>query len=87
MNDKYNNKATKAADANTDDGWPWPLLLLVALKELHLTEEQFWNMTPIKYAALVEALGELNSTGNEESSNSSRKPQPKMTTIDKIPGW
>lgn len=45
-------------------------------------------MTPIKYAALVEALGELNSTGDDEqSSNNSRKPQPKLTTIDKIPGW
>lgn len=44
-------------------------------------------MTPVKYAALVEALGELNSTGDEETPNSSHKPQPKLTTIDKIPGW
>ena len=44
-------------------------------------------MTPIKYAALVDALGELNSTGEETSSKSSHKPQPKLTTIDKIPGW
>lgn len=44
-------------------------------------------MTPIKYAALVEALGELNSVDDEQSSKSSHKPQPKLTTIDKIPGW
>jgi len=44
-------------------------------------------MTPIKYAALVDALGELNSVDDEQSSSGSHKPQPKLTTIDKIPGW
>jgi hypothetical protein len=58
----------------------------VALKELNLSEEEFWNMTPVKYAALVEALGELNSTDGETSQKSPKR-EPKLTTIDKIPGW
>ena len=84
MNKKYN--ATKAADAN-DDGWPWPLLLLVALKELNISEDEFWNMTPIKYAALVEALGELNSVDESTTHKNKGKTQSNLTTIDKIPGW
>ena len=59
----------------------------MALKELNLSEEQFWNMTPIKYAALVEALGELNSVDESSSQSNSPNHQPKLTTIDKIPGW
>ena len=43
-------------------------------------------MTPVKYAALVEALGELNSTDGETSQKSPKR-EPKLTTIDKIPGW
>lgn len=74
------------ANANTDDGWPWPLLLLVALKELHITEEEFWNMTPIKYSALVEALGDLN-TPSDDNESSTRPSQEQYTTIDQIPGW
>lgn len=44
-------------------------------------------MRPATYAALIEALGELNSTDEVSSQSNSPKRQAPMTTIDKIPGW
>lgn len=45
-------------------------------------------MTPIKYSALVEALGDLNSSGEEHNSTKSDKVRDQqLTPIDKVPGW
>ena len=44
-------------------------------------------MRPVTYAALVEALGELNSTDDTSSQSNSPKRQAPLTTIDRIPGW
>ena len=85
MRNKYENN--RAASGTNEDGWPWPLLLLVALKELNISEDEFWKMTPIKFSALVDALGELNSTDDETNKNKKHKKEEVFTTVDNIPGW
>lgn len=75
---------------SSDDGWPWPSLLMLGLHVLHLKEEEFWKMTPRKFTALVEAYASFksgNSDGKTGARKSAKKKEPEFTTIDKAPSW
>lgn len=76
---------------SSDDGWPWPSLLMLGLHVLHLSEEEFWKMTPRKFTALIEAYAEFKNGKPAQNGNSSKKKKKssevEMITIDKAPSW
>ena len=63
-----------------DDGWDWPWLLYLGIKQLKLSEETFWAMSPRKFYALLECeLTVRDHKKNDESIENGY--------IDNIPGW
>lgn len=80
----------KALEANnlatSNDGWPWPSLLMLGLNILHLTEEKFWSMRPVTFATLIEAYNEYN-TPQDDTNKPPERQEPEMTTIDNVSWW
>lgn len=68
-----------------DDGWDWPLLLYFGLKELNLTEDEFWAMTPRKFYALLAASIEYKQMMLGENKKKGGKAP--VGYIDQIEGW
>lgn len=72
---------------DADDGWPWPSLLMLAHHILHISEEEFWDITPRKFLALIEAFSEYSGGSSDDTQKVNRKEKPIETTIDKMPSW
>lgn len=77
----------------SDDGWPWPSLLMLGLHVLHLSEEQFWKLTPKKFSALIGAYREFKAPVDDEgedttkSKKKSKSVPTEETYIDEAPSW
>ena len=59
-------------------------MLFFGTVELGMTEEQFWNTTPRKFRALMDAAIEYKQMLYGSSNN---KAKPQFGYIDQIPGW
>ena len=59
-------------------------MLFLGIVELRMTEEQFWNTTPRKFRALLDAAMEYKQMLYSSSDN---KTKPQFGYIDQIPGW
>jgi len=59
-------------------------MLFFGIAELRMTEEQFWNTTPRKFRALLDAAMEYKQM---LYGSSNKKTEPKFGYIDQIPGW
>lgn len=58
-------------------------MLLIGIKELHLTEEEFWRYTPRKFFTMMSCVTEYNNIRN---GNKTEEPAP-AGFIDQISGW
>jgi uncharacterized phage protein (TIGR02216 family) len=68
---------------DSDDGWNWPWLLFLGMRELRISEEAFWNMTPCKYYTLLDCAIKLHG-GDKVDKTQSEIPE---GYIDQIKGW
>lgn len=57
-------------------------MLFFGTVELRMTEEQFWNTTPRKFRALLDAAIEF-----KQMLYGSSDKKPEFGYIDQIPGW
>lgn len=70
-----------------DDGWDWPMLIVLSYKYLGWDEEKFWKESPRRmWALLTAALDHESAKWGGKKEGKKKVPQ-KGTFIDSIPGW
>ena len=65
------------------DSWNWPYMLYAGTVWLKLTEEQFWDMLPIKFMALLKVHQDINSAPGKGTETQKTA----TAYIDQVQGW
>lgn len=66
-----------------EDGWDWPWIIFIGIKELGMTERAVWKLTPRKFFALTKCL-EIQNRGSETTDSKTGASQVKQGYVDQI---
>jgi hypothetical protein len=67
-----------------DDGWDWPWILFIGMKELGMSHEATLKCTPKKFFALMDCALKYADTSSEDKKKDKKASKAKSGYIDDI---